>query len=779
MNLIAPDGQVGWVEDDQVPTALKQGFRQATADDVAKAKAADQPVQAGLEGVARGATAGISDAVLTGYYKGRGADPRQVLERKEENPAAALTGEIAGIMAPGAGTAITAAGTAVKGVFAGKAAGRLAQGVVEGGLWGLGSVISEDALQDRELTGENLAAGTVGAALVGGATNVAFGKVGDVTRSALVKAFGGSALKDSLEDLAATATMRQVTLPSDRSKDFLRKRSQDIGKFVNQEGITKGAPTMAEVARRASDRAGVAAKEIDDAIQNIDMHVAFDPSNVYSRVYQEIIQPQQGLPSKAGSLKAIDDWLNRLLDPDPTKRVQTFRQAWEETSAMRAKIKSRDPEYMSAKEDFFKARGILQDEIFSQAGAKFPDWETMMRRANDDLAKSSKFSELAGKAADRQTQNRGISLTDYIVGSSAGHLGGTLLGPAGVGVGVAGSLANKFMRERGGFVAASALEAMANSKVLDRLGKGLAKSMEKRLKDDVSFGGTFRTLLETSMARGASDLLATHVGLAQTDPNYLPSIGATPEDPGTLGAYADKAHRLGLLENSNDTMQAGIDKAVARVVGKAPGKAPAAPQVSMSADQYQDLVVKLRELQANSSSISKSVAELAPITAGMASMTIQKASQFLLSKAPKDPNEFLPPALHRPWAPTKNDLATWNRYVRGVTNPASVFEDINHGLVTPEGMEAIRTVYPRLFKEFKDRMMNRLSELKEPLDRKKRAKVQVLLGDLDDPRQVGLIQAMHGRTKPAPTGGPDGREKLDVQRNLLTQGQRLENKERA
>lgn len=792
MNLIAPDGTVGWVEDAQVPEALKAGYREATPADVARAKAGESPVQAGLEGLARGATAGISDAVLTGYYKGRGEDPGQVLARKEENPAASLTGEIAGILMPGptAANAITKVGNVAKGVVAGKTAGRAIQGVTEAGLWGLGTVISEDALHDQALTAENLGAGVLSSTLVGGGTNVVFGKVGDLGRSALVKAFGGGALKNSLEDLAAKATMRQVTLPSDRSKDFLRARSQDIGKFVAKEGITRGAPTMAEAARRAEERAGKAADEVTRIVAELDNKgVEFDPFKLRSRVEQEIIQPMLNTPSKTESVAMLREWLDKFfkkvevpnissdINAPKTRielvpRVKSFSKVRDELQALRSKISERDPKFASQMDDLFKSRGGLQEEFFDQAG----ELGDALRKANDDLAKASKFRQLAQKAADRQEQNRGISLTDYIVGSSAGHLGGTMFGPLGIGAGVAGSLANKFMRERGGFVAANALEMMAGSKVLNRIADGLAKTMEKQLKANAGFGGPFRTMLEVAAAKGSMDLLTTHVGLAQTDPEYLAAVGMQPEDPNIVADYADKAHRLGTLANSTEQMQAGIDKAIDRVMGSARGRPAAPPKVSMSVEEYRATVQKLRELAMNSDSIKKQIAEIAPVTAGMSAVNIVKAAQYLLEKAPKDPNEHLPPALQRPWSPTRQELATWNRCVRAVGNPASVFEDIQHGTVTPEGIEALRTVYPRLYQEFKDRMMSRLGDLAEPLERKKRAQVQVILGDLDDPRQVALIQAMHARNKPSQPQKPDGREKIDVQRNLLTQGQRLENK---
>jgi hypothetical protein len=796
VNLTSPNGQVGWVDDAQADAALKAGYRPSTDDEVKRAKAGDQPGRAALEGLARGATAGVSDVVLTGALKGAGADPGDVLRRKEENPVASTAGEIGGLVVPGptAAKGIGKVEGAVKGLFAGKNTARLASGVTGGGIWGLGTVISEDALHDRELTGENLTAGVMGSALAGGVANVAFGKAGDMTRSALVKAFGGGALKTSLEDLASKATMRQVMLPGDMAKNGLRGRKDKIGKFINEEVGVGGAPTAAEMARRASDRAGVAKQEVDSAIGQLGP-AKFDVDTLRSRIEVEVLDPIRDIPSKGESVKTITKWLEDfyeevtvpvILSPSSpagaatTKKIlqpkpKNFQQIWDELSALRNRVGAQDPNYNSVKDDIFAARGIAQEEFFTQAGKVKPDVEAALRKGNDELASAAQFAKLATKTSDRQAQNRGISLTDYGVGIGAAHAGFGAFGLPGLAAGAVASAANKVARERGGFVLGSALHKMSKSKVLNRMADSLAKRMEKALKDDAVFGGTFRTILETSAAKGAMDLLETHVTLAQTDPSYLPSIGLQDEDPATLPEYADRAQRLGTLQNSTEDMQAGIDQAIDQMIkGSGKGKSPA---VTLSRKDYEGMVEGLRKLKMDSESIKKSVGEIAPTTAAMASMGVVNGARFLLDKAPQNPNENLPVALQRPWAPTREELNTWNRYVRAVANPASVFQDIESGTVTPEGTEALRTIYPRLYKEFRDRLSSRLADLKDPLDRKKRAQVAVILGDLDDPAQVALIQAMHARNKPAEPQKPDGREKIDVQRNLMTQGQRLANKE--
>lgn len=96
--LVAPDGTRGTVAPEEAAKALKAGFTYETAaqrleaDKQAEFGSDGAAVRAGLEGVARGATFGLSDLVAT---KVLGADGEGMKERKERNPVASMGGEIA------------------------------------------------------------------------------------------------------------------------------------------------------------------------------------------------------------------------------------------------------------------------------------------------------------------------------------------------------------------------------------------------------------------------------------------------------------------------------------------------------------------------------------------------------------------------------------------------------------------------------------------------------------------------------------------------------------
>lgn len=190
-------------------------------------------------GVARGATLGLSDAIVRGLG---GSEAAHVLEElHHRNPNATLGGEILGAVAPavlagGAGAVGTAArftpagfvsrlGVGVEhgaarllGAGATSAAGRIVQSIVpkiagsavEGAFYGAGGAITESALGDTELTAEHLLSQVGIGALVGGGSAAAV-SLGGMVAHGTVKAAAKSARATwrAVEDLYERATGNQ------------------------------------------------------------------------------------------------------------------------------------------------------------------------------------------------------------------------------------------------------------------------------------------------------------------------------------------------------------------------------------------------------------------------------------------------------------------------------------------------------------------------------------------------------------------------------------------
>lgn len=173
----SPDGRRVAVPDENLDLAKSKGYKVIT-------EASNHPIQAALEGAARGLTSGLSDNNRATDDESRKAR----LNLQEQNPVASKVGEFAGVV--GQSVALPELGVAKLGTV-----GRIA---AEGTLAGIGPQISEAALTNKPINTEILAADalasiavngiTHGAINLGGriATNVA-GKAGELAASDAVK----------------------------------------------------------------------------------------------------------------------------------------------------------------------------------------------------------------------------------------------------------------------------------------------------------------------------------------------------------------------------------------------------------------------------------------------------------------------------------------------------------------------------------------------------------------------------------------------------------------
>lgn len=126
------------------------------------------------------------------------------------------------------------------------------------------------------------------------------------------------------------------------------------------------------------------------------------------------------------------------------------------------------------------------------------------------------------------------------------------------------------------------------------------------------------------------------------------------------------------------------------------------------------------------------------------------AAQFLHDKAPKDPNEGLSlNPLIDDWQPSDAELAKWERYAAAVADPLSVVEEMQQGMITPEGVEALRTVYPAVYTEVQQAFATRIGELRQQLPYKERLNLSTLMDLPVDPSTtpqfVAAMQAAHGQ----------------------------------
>lgn len=121
-----------------------------------------------------------------------------------------------------------------------------------------------------------------------------------------------------------------------------------------------------------------------------------------------------------------------------------------------------------------------------------------------------------------------------------------------------------------------------------------------------------------------------------------------------------------------------------------------------------------------------------------------RALQAVYERAPKNPDAgmMLNPQ-QRDWQPSDSDLAKWERYTAAVADPFSVLDDLRHGNVTPEAVDALRDVYPNLYEDMRLQLTQRASELRTAIPYHDRMQLSILFGTALDPTlDAGFVNAV-------------------------------------
>ena len=134
---------------------------------------------------------------------------------------------------------------------------------------------------------------------------------------------------------------------------------------------------------------------------------------------------------------------------------------------------------------------------------------------------------------------------------------------------------------------------------------------------------------------------------------------------------------------------------------------------------------------------------------------VERGLKFLDSKAPK---QTLMPGMipgDGKWHPSKAALERWSRYVEAVNDPAAVLERASKGLVTIEGAETLKTVYPELFAEAQRMLIQRAPTFQKTLPYSRRVAISILYDvPVDGSMTPTHIQYLTSHTGPAPAAQP-------------------------
>jgi hypothetical protein len=753
---------------------------QAQADE---AKFGDRPVAAGLAGLGRGLSLGLSDVALT---KTGLVAPETLHGLKEHNQGATALGDAAGtvggLLLPGLGELNAVRGVAEAGELAGrgvatalgqgllaKAASVGARGAVEGSLYGLGNTLSENALGETQLTAEKLASSVGVGALLG----IGGSELGELLGAAArpVARASAKAISGLQEKLESSAEMRALKAAGAIQKDFNKLgegQGNKIGRDLLDASVFDGASSKADIYDRVKRLQAREGQHIGDTLEQADQMLGggtFDLQAVVDRARKDLLAPIANDPA----LKSEAAKLSSLLD-DYEKQAGggiDFAEANRFKTNLQQKV-SKFTDTPIAQKYTKQLSGILNDEIESQLVSQVgPTFAEDFVNAKDRYGSFKQAVKYAKSGMDREAGNRFISLSDYGVGGAAGLLAG---GPLGVAASAGGALANKVLRERGPAVFANALDSLAKAPAFGTLAQGFENFAQGLLKTNPQALGAYGGVLANAAARSSAELLLTHATLSESDPEYRNTMQAAGldyhEDPHQVGARAQALAAVGYhLNGYDEERQKALSAFLAGRSSPEAGVAQAYRLGRDTLDHFRGLSETLSTLASNPDALVERlgsqlgpIQEHAPGVATAYAATVSNALGFLNAKMPKsaDPLNDVP-ALQRPYQPGDAELARFGRYVRAVADPSTVFEDLRHGRVTKEAVEALQAVYPRFYEDMKAQALDQLSGSKKPLDYARRVALGNLLGTpLDSSarpaRVIALQQAFAGGG--APQGQP-------------------------
>lgn len=394
---------------------------------------------------------------------------------------------------------------------------------------------------------------------------------------------------------------------------------------------------------------------------------------------------------------------------------------------------------------------------------------------------------LTAKGAER-TGALGLGLKDLLVGGIGGaiHPGG-----------IAAAVASKYMREHGPALIAKAADAIAKSPAL----KTMAESFSKQVGSIIPKLGPYGAQLMAAMGRGPAVLLATHMTMAQTDPGYAATAelaGLTHEGPEEHAAALNRAHGLAAMSAAAQRSDEEINKHVEKIL-KGTGSA-STPGTVFSRQDFGEKRMRrdttaaadkraeeIQQLAANPDAMLERLAKnletvgpVAPALAAALSARANTAVQYL-SKAAERP--LKPGPLASEWKTTKAQQYDFAVKLQVVEDPMSVLQHAATGTLTATQVEALKAVYPGLWKQMSDRALEQaLSQKSVPY--KARMMLSTLTGmDLDGSmsqdaisRNQQAIYASHQKQEnEAPQSGARSEMTLAARMATPTQRREMEN----
>lgn len=629
-------------------------------------------------------------------------------------PSRALT-DVGGLAERGVGAVTGTEAEGVLGRTLQRGIGMAASGGAEGAAIGTGQTYSDDAIQDHDLTAEQLLAGAAKGALLGAGFSGAAGAGGAIVRGGGEKALSllgerAGGVDEIANNMALRATgaktpeiraLQRAGIDPDEMGSWI---VNELPNYTDKPLWKMSRSDITEAATKASDAIG---EKIGSAVDELDAMAAergIRPNirDAIQTVQDNVVTPLRNMPGLEGHASRVQKYLDSFMEKAGVRSAADIQTSIEELARTDPKAALEEwqranqsgelfngttgdisfgqfKQFRSGLDRIIRESGAQQEKIFGEALQKTRDvLEAEVNRQGADIAgadwlerysslkKQYKFAEnlqQTGEHAEtRIAGNRGLSLTDTIAGSAlmGGYEAAEGENPMkGLAMGALGAVGNKLIREHG---------AQIGAYVLSR----------------------------------AAKLQAIQAVAARTD--------------------------------------TALDSGISRFFGRAREKAQTATiqaTVASRRDNFKAASARVEALANSPQAMADHVArtlpphDVAPKLAGTMATKQSAALAWLAGQVPKmtGPSPLTPTVKSDPPSPAR---AAWLRKFDVYKDPVgTVSRELARGTLTRDHVDALKAMYPSLYGQVQKKSMDRLAELaaKDRLPSfSKRIQLAILLG---------------------------------------------------
>lgn len=563
--VVDQDGNVGLLDSDDAAFEMQQGtVRQASGEEVIQERnridrereeTAKQReygslggmAKAAAAGLARGATLGLSDkAAVEGtraFYGDEEASRTQesLSNLQKYNPGSSLAGEAASFLIPwgtvskGAGVvgkaagalaaplrATEALGAGVARAAGGKVLGLTARGAVEGGLYGLGQAVSEDALGNTQLTAESALASIKGGVLAGALGGAAIGvgqkvasKAAELVRQKLPSSIAQKAALDILRP--TSRDMQAITQLHGGADEFGKVILDAVPEMSGKRWASAKITDVAEAIAAKKQQVGQKIGKYIDELDALGTGIRPSKEAIVNQIQEEVLAPLQQRVGFTPEAAKIQNWVNDFIAKTP--EAPTFRELKDISSDLNKRVfkEAKNLSGDTVTQELGQVRSIIEknlmdtgEQVYQAAGkASGLSEYTDAKKLYGTL---SKADELAQRAVSKSESASPIGLYDRlatiagtVAAASTGHAGAVLGG-------LATGAANKFARERGQFIIADLFGKAAEQEAVKSISAGVNDSITRGVTRFLSGGA--RAGLDLAVKDDTLDRLKKEVSIA-------------------------------------------------------------------------------------------------------------------------------------------------------------------------------------------------------------------------------------------------------------------------